>query len=170
MVTVVPTPPDAGVNDVIVGSGFTVKLVALVAVRLFTVTVITPVVVPAGTDVVMLESVLAVTNAALPLNLTILSAGIELKLVPAIETVVPMGPEEGKKDEIDGGPIRFLNRDIVLLDVFEVTRSGLPSPSRSPIAIPYGVVPVVKSTFVSKDSVVIEPGEEVLLKTDTELL
>ena len=32
IVTVVPTPPDAGVNDAMVGGGMTVKFVALVAV------------------------------------------------------------------------------------------------------------------------------------------
>ena len=68
MVTVVPTGPLAGVNDVMVGGAVTVKLVALVAVLPATVTVIAPVVAPVGTVTVMLVAVLTVTVAAVPLN------------------------------------------------------------------------------------------------------
>ena len=68
MVTVVPTGPLAGVNDVMVGGTVTVKIVALVAVLPATVTVIAPVVAPVGTVTVMLVAVLAVTVAAVPLN------------------------------------------------------------------------------------------------------
>lgn len=70
IVTVVPTLPDVGVNDVIVGMAptVTVKLVALVAVFPPTVTVIFPVVAPAGTVVVIEVAVLAVTTAVVPLN------------------------------------------------------------------------------------------------------
>ena len=70
IVTVVPTLPDVGVNDVIVGMApaVTVKLVALVAVFPPTVTVIFPVDAPAGTVVVIEVAVLAVTTAVVPLN------------------------------------------------------------------------------------------------------
>ena len=44
------------------------KLLALVPVSPFTVTVIVPVVAPAGTEVVMLVDVDEVTVAAIPLN------------------------------------------------------------------------------------------------------
>jgi hypothetical protein len=68
IVTAVPIPPDTGVNDEMTGGGITVKLVALVAVWAFTVTVSVPEVAPAGTEVVMLVEVLAVTIAVVPLN------------------------------------------------------------------------------------------------------
>jgi hypothetical protein len=71
----------------------TVKTLELVAVFPPTVTVIVPVVVPIGTEVVMLVAVLAVTTAVVPLNITMLLAGVVLKFVPVIITVDPMGPE-----------------------------------------------------------------------------
>lgn len=105
MVTVVPMRPEVGVKEVMVGKSATptVKLVALVAVKQFVVTEITPDIVLAGTIVVMLVVVLAVTVAGLLLkNLTSLSAGVVLKLVPVIVTVVPIGPTEGVKLVIEG--------------------------------------------------------------------
>ena len=67
-----------------------------------TVTVIAPLVAPVGTEVVMLVVVLAVTVAAVPLNLTVLLAEVVLKFVPVIVTEVPNGPEVGLKEEIVG--------------------------------------------------------------------
>jgi hypothetical protein len=89
--TDVPTLPLSGVKEVMVGTG-TPKLVELVAVFPFTVTVIGPVVIPAGTDVVILVVVLAVTMAVVPLNFTILFADSVLKFVPVIVTDVPSLP------------------------------------------------------------------------------
>lgn len=99
IVTDAPTAPVAGVNDVIVGAmqPFTVKLFALVAVIPFTVTVIFPVVAPAGTVVVIDVAVLAVTTAVVPLKFTVLFGGVVLKLVPVIVTVAPMLPLAGVK-------------------------------------------------------------------------
>ena len=45
--------------------------------------------------------------------------------------------------------------------------SGLPSPSKSPIATEIGLDPVAKSTFVAKEALVMEPLLEILRYTDT---
>lgn len=59
---------------------------------------ILPVVVPVGTEVVMLVGELAVTVAGLLLKkVTELSAGVELKSVPVKVTMVPMLPTAGVK-------------------------------------------------------------------------
>jgi hypothetical protein len=99
MVTVVPTGPEVGVKDVMVGIApvVTVKFVALVAVFPATVTVMVPVVAPAGTVVVMDVAVLAVTTDVVPLNLTVLLVSVELKFVPVMVTVVLTVPLVGVK-------------------------------------------------------------------------
>jgi len=71
----------------------TVKSLVLVAVFPATVTVIFPVVAPAGTVVVILVAVLAVTGAVVPLNFTVLLAGVVLKFVPVIITDALTVPE-----------------------------------------------------------------------------
>ena len=104
MITVVPTGPELGVKEVMVGRVpvVTVKFVALVAVLPATVTVILPVVAPAGTVVVIDVAVLAVTTAVVPLNLTVLLTGVVLKFVPFMVTVVPTAPLVGVKLDIVG--------------------------------------------------------------------
>ena len=103
MVTEVPTAPLVGVKLVMVGEAVViVKLVPLVPVSPPTVTVIAPVVAPIGTDVVMLVAVLAVAAAVVPVNCTMLLAGVALKLVPVIVTDVPIEPEVGVKEVIVG--------------------------------------------------------------------
>ena len=104
IVTVVPMGPEAGVKLVIVGTEgvVTVKSVALVAVLPDTVTVIFPVVAPAGTVAVMLVVVLAVAVAVVPLKRTVLFAGVALKFVPVIVTVAPIRPDVGVKLVIVG--------------------------------------------------------------------
>ena len=62
-----------------------------------TVTEIAPDEAPPGTEVVMLVEVLAVTVATVPLNLTVLLAGVTSKLVPVMVTVVPTAPLVGLK-------------------------------------------------------------------------
>jgi hypothetical protein len=107
IVTLVPGMPEEGEKEVMVGAKpqRTVKLDALVPVLPATVTVIVPVVAPVGTVVVIDVAVLAVTTAVVPLNFTILFAGVVLKFVPVIVTVVPTTPVAGVKDEMVGtGP------------------------------------------------------------------
>jgi hypothetical protein len=100
MVTVVPVKPFAGVKLVI--DRGTVKLVADVAWLSPTMTVIGPVVAPAGTVVTIWVDVELVTAAAVPLKLTVLFAGVVLKFVPVMVTVVPIEPLAGVKLTIVG--------------------------------------------------------------------
>lgn len=95
----------------------TVKSVALVAVLPPTITVIFPVVAPPGTDVVMLVVVLAETLVAVPLNLTVLSTGVVLKLVPVMVTVLPIGPLEGVKLVMVGSETVVTVKSVALVAV-----------------------------------------------------
>ena len=105
IVTVVPMGPLFGVNEMIVGNKtvVTVKLVEEVTVVPATATAIGPVEAPAGTVTVMLVELLVITVAAIPLSVTVLLAGVVLKLVPEIITVVPTGPDVGEKEVMVGG-------------------------------------------------------------------
>ena len=87
---------------VMLGVEPTVKTLLLVAVLHPKVTEIVPVVAPTGTVVVILVEVLAVTTAAVPLNFTMLFAGVASKLVPAMVTELPIAPEVGAKEVIVG--------------------------------------------------------------------
>ena len=64
----------------------------------------------------------------------------------------------------------FLRTETVALLRFATTKSGLPSPSTSPMHNPDGFPPVVKSTFEAKELGVMEPVMLVFLKTETVLL
>src|SRR5476651_1753064 len=91
---------------------------------------------PAGTVTVKLVVLAAVTVAMVAPKNTILLVVVVLKLVPVMVTDVPTGPLAGVNEVIVGGGDTGLSRnmDTVLLFWFVTTRSGLPSPSRSPIA------------------------------------
>lgn len=81
----------------------TPKKLLLVAVLPSRETEIAPELAPAGTVAVILVVVLCATVADTPLNLTMLLAGIVLKLVPVMVTEVPVGPEIGAKVVMEGG-------------------------------------------------------------------
>ncbi len=66
----------------------------------------------------------------------------------------------------DPDELVFRSTEMLLLLVFVTTISGFPSPSMSPIAMPSGLVPVVKSIFVENELVVMEPVELVFLNTE----
>lgn len=68
-----------GLIEVMTGTASTVKLPLDVAVEVPTVTLMGPVVAPAGTVVVKLFVVAAVTVAVVPLNFTVLALGVALK-------------------------------------------------------------------------------------------
>jgi hypothetical protein len=104
IVTEVPTGPEAGVNEVIVGAAttVTVKSVALVAVPPAVVTVIGPVVAVAGTAVTIVVAVLDVITALVPRNLTEVAP---VRFVPVIATEVPTGPELGVNDVMVGAAV-----------------------------------------------------------------
>ena len=101
IVTVVPTAPLAGVNEVIEGAGNTVNEEALVAVPAGFVTVTVPVVVPLATTAVI-DVLLTITKeeTLVPFTRTCVA---ELKLLPVIVMVVPMVPDEGLNEVIVGG-------------------------------------------------------------------
>ena len=80
----------------------TVKLLALVAVRPLTVTVIGPLVAPVGTEVTMLVAVGVPVVAVVPLNFTVLLVAVVLKFVPVMVTVAPTRPLVGLKEVIVG--------------------------------------------------------------------
>jgi hypothetical protein len=92
-VTEVPTAPDVGEGEVMLGAATTVNgLPALVTPA--TVTVTFPVVAPVGTVVVMLVVVAAVTVAVVVLNLTVSAVVVLEKFVPVMVTVAPTAPVE----------------------------------------------------------------------------
>src|SRR5204863_5258109 len=100
MVTLVPTGPLLGVKLEIVGGLMTVKLAALLAVPSEVVTLIGPLVAPAGTVAVIAVAEPTVKLALVPLNSTALAPE---KLVPLIVTLAPTGPLPGVKLVIVGG-------------------------------------------------------------------
>ena len=175
MVTDVPTAPLVGLKLVMVGAGaaVTVKLVALVPVSPPTVTVMAPVVAPVGTDVVMPVLVLAVTVAVVPLNFTVLLAGVVEKFVPEIVTVAPTVPLVGAKPlmvGVDVVAIVFRKTETVAIKLFDTAKSGFPSASRSTITTLVGLVelgPVVKSTLEPN---AIVPVVLLFLNTETALI
>ena len=70
----------------------TVKLVVDGAVKPHAVTVISPVVAPAGTVVTITVGVQLVTTADVPLKLTALLAGVVLKFIPFVAVMVTAAP------------------------------------------------------------------------------
>ena len=61
-----------------------------------------PVVAPAGTVVLSCVADAEPTGARVPLNCTVLLAGVALKLAPEIVTIVPTGPLSGRKSVTAG--------------------------------------------------------------------
>jgi len=99
IVTAAPTAPVE--IDKLVMAGVTVKLFPLLAAP-ETVTTTLPVVAALGTVTPMLVALQDVTDAVVPLNLTVLVPCVEPKFVPVIVTAVPTGPELTDKVVIVG--------------------------------------------------------------------
>ncbi len=101
IVTFLPTGPNVGVNEVIVGAGAasTVKSEVLVPTPLGVCTLIFPVVAPEGTVAVICVAELMVKVALVPLNFTEVAP---VKFVPVMTTVVPAPPVIGKNDVMVG--------------------------------------------------------------------
>jgi hypothetical protein len=140
IITVAPTAPLAGVNDVKVGVGRTVKLEPLVNVIPLTVTEIVPVVAPAGTVTVNEVVVAALTTADVPLNETTLFAGVELKFVPEIITVAPTAPLDGLKD-VNVGVGKTVKLEALVMVTPAVVTVMLP------VVAPAGTVVVIEVAF-----------------------
>src|SRR6266480_1315455 len=133
MVTLVPTGPLPGVKLVIVGGLMTVKLAALLAVPSEVVTLIGPLVAPAGTVAVIAVAEPTVKLALVPLNSTALAP---VKLVPLIVTLVPTGPLPGVKLVIVGGLITVKLPALLAVPPGVVTLIG-------PLVAPAGTVVVI---------------------------
>ena len=132
IVTPVPTPPEMGVKVVMVGAG-TVKLVPEVPVPTAVVTLMGPVVAPAGTLVEMVVAVLVTMRAGTPLKVTAVALP---RLVPVMVTVVPTSPEVGVKLVMEGGPITVKLVVLVPVPLGAVTLTG-------PVVAPGGTVTVI---------------------------
>jgi hypothetical protein len=135
IVTVVPTCPEVGENEVIVGTATTVKLVELVAVPFRLVTEMGPEVAPGGTVAVICVDEFTVKDAEVLLNLTPVTL---VKFVPTITTEVPTGPLPGEKEEIVGAPatvtVKFA--ELVAVPLGLVTEIG-------PVKAPEGTMAVI---------------------------
>jgi hypothetical protein len=105
--TLVPEPALVGVKLVIVGAPdvTTLKLVALDTVTPLTVTEMGPVVAPVGTVVEIDPADEALTDAAVPLKVTVLLPGVVLNPAPVIVTAVPTDPLVGLKLVIASDPV-----------------------------------------------------------------
>jgi len=136
IVTTVPTGPNVGENDVIVGApAVTVKFVELVAVPDGVVTVIGPVVAPDGTVVEIFKVELTVKLALMPLNFTDVAPS---KFVPFTVTVVPTGPDVGENEVIDGAAVAVTTKsdELVAVPSGVVTEMG-------PVVVPLGTVALI---------------------------
>ena len=102
MTTLVPMIPEAGVKLVTVGAGITVKEAVLAVVPSPLVTLIFPLVAPAGTVALSCVSETMVNAAATPLNVT---AVAPVNAEPVITTVPPMALVAGVKEESTGGKV-----------------------------------------------------------------
>ena len=137
MTTDVPMGPLPGVNEVIVGGGMTVKLVALVPVPDGVVTAMVPVVAPAGTLAVSCVTRLIVMFAnptSVPLNFT---DETFTKLVPVMVTVPPTGPLVGVKLATVGAAATV---KLVALVAVPATVSTV----IFPVVAPAGIVAVIR--------------------------
>jgi hypothetical protein len=147
IVTEVPTGPELGENELMVGLGgvVTSKFLELVAVPPGVVTRILPSAAPDGTVAVILVEEFTVNEAEALLNVTLLTL---TKLVPLIVTEVPTGPELGEKELIvgAGGEVTSKPLELVAVPPGVVTRI-LPS------VAPEGTVAVIfVEEFTVKDA------------------
>jgi len=131
MTVVEPMEPLSGEKLLI--AGVTLNLTGLVAVPAAVVTVIKPVVAPAGTATRICVSVLTVGAAAIPLKLTNVAFARPL---PEIVTVVPVGPMAGEMPEIVGGWITVKLVELVTTPPGVVTVTG-------PVLAPLGTIAVI---------------------------
>jgi hypothetical protein len=100
IVTSPPMGPEVGRNEVTAGVGTTVKLLALEAEPPGVTILISPVVAPTGTVVVIVDPSLLRIIAATPLNVREVAP---LRFEPLTLTELPTPPESGEKLEIEGG-------------------------------------------------------------------
>lgn len=162
IVTWVPTRPLVGENDVTTGTGATMKLSVLVALPAEFVTVIRPVVAPAGTTALIRVFDVTVKVALTPLNDTEL---VPRKFVPSILTLVPTGPVVGENEEMVGTAVTMKSVALVPVPFAVVTVIF-------PVFAPLGTTVVirvaestVKPAFVPPNFTVIAPVKSDPVKT-----
>ncbi len=135
IVTEVPTGPDVGENEVIVGAATTVNLVELVAVPFRLVTEIGPEVARGGTVAVICVDEFTAKEAEVLLNLTPVTL---VKFVPKMLTEVPTAPLVGENDVMVGAPatvtVKFV--ELVAVPLGLVTVMG-------PVEAPEGTMAVI---------------------------
>jgi hypothetical protein len=107
IVTVAPTAPVVIDKLVILGAGTTVKFTPLLA-WLDTVTTTLPVVAPLGTVTAILDEPHVVTEAVVPLNVTVLVPCVEPNVVPVIVTAAPTAPVVIDKLVIAGVTVKLI--------------------------------------------------------------
>lgn len=165
IMTTAPTAPLIGLKPVMVGDGSTVKLVELVPVTPFTVTVIFPVVAPAGTVAVMLVEVDAVTMATVPLKSTLLLDVVGLKFVPVRLIEAPTAPLTGEKFVIVG--VGMMKSDeLVPVIPFTVTEIGPVSAPTGTLVVMVLVVDAVTVAVTPLKSTILLAGVALKLKPD----
>ena len=129
----------------------TVKFCTLVALPTGVLTMILPVVAPAGTVAVIVVGVLTTNEGAItPLNLTTVAP---VKFVPVIVTEVPTGPEVGRKLVIVGadppeGTVKFV--ELVPVPPAVVTEIG-------PVVAPAGTAAFTLMADLNKNPVPVTP-------------
>ena len=130
IVTVVPTGPLVGVNELIDGGGMTANEPELVAVPPGVVTETGPLVAPAGTCAVMSVGELTMKlGSEVPLNFTPV---VPVKFVPWMSTLVPTGPLVGVNELTVGGPATVNTVELVVVPPGVVTEIGpVVEPSRT---------------------------------------
>ena len=171
IVTLVPTAPLVGENDVIVGepAAVTVKFATLLAVPPDVVTLILPVIAPVGTTAVICVAEFTVNVVALVfLNFTSVAP---VKFVPVITTEVPPGPLFGTNDVIVGaagavtvklGPLVAVPNGFVTL-IWPVVA---PDGTVAVIAVPVGFQENVVAFVVLNLTAVVPTKFDPLIVTD----
>lgn len=162
IVTSVPTRPFAGENDVITGTGATVKSSVLVALPAELVTVIGPVVAPEGTTALIRVPDTTVKVAPTPLKAT---EDVPAKFVPVMVTVLPTAPMDGENEEMVGTAVTMKSVALVPVPLPVVTVI-------LPVVAPLGTLVVicvevstVKLALVPSNFTVTAPVKSVPVRT-----
>jgi hypothetical protein len=168
--TAVPTGPDVGEIDVIVGPGatvVTVKLPELVPVPAEVVTAIGPEVAPDGTVAVSCVAELTANDvAAVPLNVTDV---VPVKPVPVTVTDVPTGPELGANPVTVGADAGVTEKlpELVPVPADVVTEIGPDVAPDGTVAVSCESVPAVNDAVVPLNFTAVAPVKpEPLTVTD----
>ena len=160
ILTDVPTGPNSGVNEVIVGP-LTVKFVALVLCPAAVYTWIRPVVAPAGTTAVTEVALVVVgTTRVEVLKRTWVGAVVNVPLIVTVEPTKPLAGEKvGTPGQTASGPVEYVNADEEAGSLLvTMTSAGLLSPTLSGIVASSWVVESITSPVPGSPAKVTELG------------